>query len=56
MPVTLTGLVSDAQSLLPIDDATVTVTTPEEGASAPFTAMLDVPGGEFAGWRYQVAG
>jgi hypothetical protein len=37
-----------------IDDATVSVTAPEQGAAQPFTAMVDVPGGEFAGWRYQL--
>jgi tetratricopeptide (TPR) repeat protein len=37
-----------------LDSAVVTVTAPEQEATAPFSATVTVPGGELAGWRYQV--
>jgi tetratricopeptide (TPR) repeat protein len=52
-PVVLRFELLDEQGQI-IDDATVTVTTPEQGAATQFSAILDVPGGEFAGWRYEV--
>ncbi len=52
-PVELRFGLMDSQGQV-IDDATVTVTAPEEGSSVQFSATLDVPGGEFAGWRYEV--
>ena len=37
-----------------VDTATIPVTVPEVEASTQFTAPLDIPGGQFAGWRYEL--
>jgi tetratricopeptide (TPR) repeat protein len=37
-----------------VDTTTVPVTVPAQEASTQFSASLDIPGGNFAGWRYQL--
>lgn len=37
-----------------LDTAMVTVTAPEQNAAAPFSTTVDLTGGEFAGWKYEV--
>lgn len=39
-----------------IDQATAAVQAPEQNAAQQFQVTLDVPGGEFAGWMYEVLG
>lgn len=39
-----------------LDRATVMITAPAEGSAAEFTATVDLPGGDFAGWMYEIAG
>lgn len=38
----------------PIDTQTVSVNAPAQQSAAQFTTTLDLSGGEFAGWRYEV--
>lgn len=40
----------------PIDRGTVTVPAPEQNAAQQFNLTLEAPGGEFAGWLYEVLG
>lgn len=37
-----------------LDTAMVTVTAPEQDASTRFSTTVDLSGGEFAGWKYEV--
>lgn len=37
-----------------LGEVTVPVQSPAEGEGVPFTGVLDVPAGDFAGWRYEL--
>lgn len=37
-----------------IDSTVITVSAPEQGSAASFSGTATVPGGEYAGWRYEL--
>lgn len=37
-----------------VDQSTVTVPAPEQNAAQQFRTTVDIPGGQFAGWKYEV--